>query len=63
MLAYQIFNLINSQGETMIHSEIEMRKWKREQVKYFKKYMKSFPAGSKEHDLLKKGIEDLENSI
>ncbi len=47
----------------MIHSEIEMKKWKREQVKYFKKYMKSFPSGSKEHDLLMKGIEDLESTI
>ena len=47
----------------MIHSDVEMKKWKKEQLKYFEKYMKSFPKDSKEHNLLKKGIKDLENTI
>ncbi|MCX7678717.1 MAG: hypothetical protein N2316_05810 [Spirochaetes bacterium] len=47
----------------MLTNNFDMRKWKEEQIAYFKKYMKNFPKGSKEYAILQKGIEELEKSL
>lgn len=47
----------------MVHSEKDLRRWKNEQVNYFKNYLNNFEKDSKEYKRLEKGIEDLEKSI
>lgn len=47
----------------MLHREENMKKWKVEQINYFRKYLSSFQESSKEYKLLKKGIEELERTI
>jgi len=50
-------------GGHMLHSEHDMKKWKKEQINYFKKYLGAFREGTKEFSLLKKGIEELEGTM
>jgi hypothetical protein len=38
-----------------------MKKWRNEQLEYFKSYMKSFKKNSREYKLLKKSINQLED--
>ncbi len=47
----------------MLHNNIDMRKWKEEQISYFRKYMKNFQKGSREYTILQRGIEELERSL
>lgn len=47
----------------MIHTEKDMKKWKNEQISYFRSYLKNFDDNSKEYRRLEKGIQDLENSV
>lgn len=47
----------------MLQKESDMIKWKQEQISYFKKYMKSFKKGTREHTILQNGVEELENSL
>ena len=46
----------------MVHSRnIDMKEWKKEQLRYFKKFLSTFEVGSSEYLLLKKRIDELEN--
>lgn len=45
----------------MITENFDKKKWKNEQVKYFKKYLNNFQKNSTEYRIIKKGIADLEN--
>jgi hypothetical protein len=47
----------------MINNEINMAKWKLEQINYFKKYLSYFEENTKEFILLKRRIEELENTL
>ena len=46
----------------MVIDNTDINKWRKDQIKFFKEYLGFFENGSKEHNLIKKGIEDLENS-
>jgi hypothetical protein len=37
-----------------------MKKWKKEQLNYFKEYLSTFDEGSREYNLILKGIKKLE---
>ncbi len=39
-----------------------MHNWKDEQLQYFRKYLGMFDASSREHTLLREGIDELEKS-
>ncbi len=47
----------------MLSKEKDMHNWKREQIQYFKKYLNSFSADSREYKMLKNGIEELERTV
>lgn len=47
----------------MQHTEVDMIKWKKEQISYFKKYMKSFKKGTREYSILENGVEELEKTL
>ena len=47
----------------MLHRDINMGKWKEEQVKYFRKYLTAFNRDSREYNIIKRGIEELERSM
>ena len=47
----------------MIHNKDELKKWKIDQLNYFKRYLVTFQANSKEYNLIKTGIEQLEKSL
>ncbi len=47
----------------MLQKEADMQNWKKEQISYFKKYMKNFKKGTREFTILKNGIEELEKSL
>jgi len=41
----------------------DTRRWKEEQMNYFKKYIRNFKDNSKEYNLIMEGIEELEKHI
>lgn len=41
---------------------IDISRWKSEQLNYFKKYLDNFEVGSREYNILLKGISDLEKT-
>ncbi len=45
----------------MIHKKSEMKKWRDEQLGYFKSYMKGFKKNSREYKHIQKSIKQLEN--
>ena len=47
----------------MAINNLDMNKWKREQLDYFKRYLNSFHIDSKEYSIIMKGIQDLEKSL
>jgi hypothetical protein len=47
----------------MAINNLDMNKWKREQLDYFKRYLNSFHIDSKEYNIIMKGIQDLEKSL
>jgi hypothetical protein len=47
----------------MAINNLDMNKWKREQLEYFKRYLNSFHIDSKEYNIIMKGIQDLEKSL
>jgi hypothetical protein len=47
----------------MTITNLDMNKWKREQLEYFKRYLNSFHIDSKEYNIIMKGIQDLEKSL
>jgi hypothetical protein len=47
----------------MVHSSEDMKKWKREQINYFKKYLTTFREGTKEYNIIRRGISELENGM
>lgn len=47
----------------MTYSTDDIKKWKIEQIEYFKQYIKSFKNHSKEYSLIKDGIAELEKSL
>jgi len=47
----------------MLHTETDMQNWKKEQISYFKKYMKNFKKGTREFTILQNGIQELEKSL
>lgn len=44
----------------MVCSKHDMKKWKSEQVSYFKKYLQNFDENSKQYSILTNGIAELE---
>ena len=47
----------------MAAQKIETNKWKNEQIEYFKQYLATFAADSREYQIILKGIRDLEKSL
>ena len=47
----------------MLHTNIDMKQWKQEQILYFKRYLNSFKHNSKEYSILRNGIDELEKSL
>jgi hypothetical protein len=47
----------------MIHSHLDMKKWGKEQVGYFSRYMDSFPTDSVEHKMLDRGLKELKKIL
>ena len=47
----------------MIGDPMEMNQWKKDQLDYFRKYVKAFDANSKKYDLIMQGIKELEKSL
>lgn len=47
----------------MTYNKEEVNQWKEEQILYFQKYITAFKANSKEYNLIKEGIDELQNSI
>jgi hypothetical protein len=47
----------------MIHNKKELNRWKIDQLNYFKKYLVTFQVDTREYDLIKTGIEQLERSL
>ena len=47
----------------MQHAEVDMNKWKQEQISYFRKYMKTFKKGTREYAILESGVAELERSL
>ncbi|HOD15330.1 MAG TPA: hypothetical protein PK307_16415 [Spirochaetota bacterium] len=41
----------------------DINKWKHEQIEYFKRYLDSFSADSREYNIILQGIRDLEQSL
>jgi len=51
------------EGNSMIHNNFDMKRWKLEQIKYFKKYQSTFPKNSKEYKILGESIKKLESTL
>ncbi len=47
----------------MIQNNFDMKRWKLEQIKYFKKYQSTFPKNSKEYKILDESIRKLESTL
>ncbi|HOE20752.1 MAG TPA: hypothetical protein PLH80_04200 [Spirochaetota bacterium] len=47
----------------MIQNSFDMKQWKMEQIKYFKKYQSTFPKNSKEYKILAESIRKLESTL
>lgn len=47
----------------MIQNNFDMKRWKLEQIKYFKKYQSTFPKNSREYRILDESIKKLESII
>lgn len=47
----------------MYSKSVDMNIWKSEQLEYFKRYIKSFRNNSKEYNLIKEGINELEKAV
>jgi len=47
----------------MIHTELDMKRWKKEQLDYFKRYMGSFEKESSMYRTLERGISELEKTM
>lgn len=47
----------------MIHTEQDMKRWKSEQIDYFRKYLGSFEKESAEYRTIKRGIAELEKTM
>ena len=50
-------------GKEMIHNNFDMKRWKLEQIKYFRKYQSTFPKNSKEYKILEESIKKLESTL
>jgi hypothetical protein len=47
----------------MSYNNEDMKKWKMEQIDYFRQYLKSFKNHTKEYNQIIEGIRELENSL
>lgn len=47
----------------MAINNLDMNRWKREQLEYFKRYLNSFHIDSKEYNIIMKGIQELEKTL
>jgi hypothetical protein len=47
----------------MLHSSGETKNWKMDQIHYFREYLKAFQIDTREYNLIKQGIEELERSV
>ncbi|MBN1533866.1 MAG: hypothetical protein JXA20_14440 [Spirochaetes bacterium] len=47
----------------MVHSDLDMKEWKKEQLSYFQNYLKNFKEGTQQHTTLKKKVDELSRLI
>lgn len=47
----------------MVGSGIDMRTWKIEQIRYFRKYLTAFDRDSKEYSIILNGISEIEKTV
>jgi hypothetical protein len=47
----------------MVHPDLDMKEWKKEQLSYFQNYLKNFKEGTQQYKTLKKKVEELSGLI